>query len=95
MIEKLKTEDMHQFYLRTMDIGKRLVIPSRSSDPNFKVLLVPYAFGEEMPHTAWSQNRTHLKVEWSDQKDEFVFSKGENSRTKVKMIRDGRMIFDL
>ncbi|MEI7423806.1 MAG: hypothetical protein WCK18_17010 [Prolixibacteraceae bacterium] len=95
VIEKLKTEDMHQFYLRTMDIGKRLVIPSRSSDPNFKVLLVPYAFGEEMPHTAWSQNRTHLKVEWSDQKDEFVFSKGENSRTKVKMIRDGRMIFDL
>ncbi len=95
VIEKLKTEDMHQFYLRTMDIGKRLVIPSRSSDPNFKVLIVPYMHGEEMPQTTWSENRTRLRVEWSNQKDEFFFSKGENGRTKVKLVRDGKLIFDL
>lgn len=95
VIEKLKTEDMHQFYLRTMDIGKRLVIPSRSSDPNFKVLLFPYLHGEEMPVTQWNDDRTKLKVEWSDQKDEFIFTKVENGRTKVKLTRNGNLIFEL
>jgi hypothetical protein len=95
VIEKLKTEDMHQFYLRTMDIGKRLVIPSRSGNPNFKVLLFPYLQGEELPTTKWNEDRTKLNVEWSDQIDEFTFTKVENGRTKVKLFRNGQVIFDL
>lgn len=95
VIEKLKTEDMHQFYLRTMDIGKRLVIPSRSSDPNFKVLLFPYLHGEEIPKTEWNENRTKLKVEWSDQKDEFTFTTHSDKRTRLKLMRDGKLIFEI
>jgi hypothetical protein len=95
-IEKLKTEDMHQYYLRTMDLGKRLVVPSRSNAPNFKVLLFPYRHGEALPQTLWNADRTVLTVSWRDQKDVFYFSKkGETGRTKVKLERNGVVIFDL
>jgi hypothetical protein len=95
VIEKLKTEDMHQFYLRTMDLGKRLVIPSRSSEPNFKVLLFPHASGDELPQTVWNNDRTKLIVTFSNQQDEFYFTKGADGKTNVKLIRDGQTIFDL
>jgi len=95
VIEKLKTEDMHQFYLRTMDIGKRLVIPSRSSEPDFKVLLFPHASGDELPQTKWNDDRTILTVSFKDQADTFYFTKSPDGRTKIKMMRDGETIFDL
>jgi hypothetical protein len=95
VLENLKTEDMHQFYLRTMGPIKRLVIPSRSIGSSFKVLLFPYFHGEEQPVTEWNDNRTRLTVTWSDQKDEFIFSTGNNKRTHVKLVRDGNVIFDL
>ena len=94
-IEKIKTEDMHQFYLRTMDLGKRLVVPSRSNEPNFKVLLFPYLHGETLPKTEWNDDRSALTVSWSDQIDIFYFSKNiERGQTKVKMTRNGNVIFD-
>ncbi len=94
VIEKLKTEDMHQFYLRTMDIGKRLVIPSRSNNPNFKVLLFPHLSGEELPKTEWNADRTVLKVVFKDQSDTFYFTKTPQGRTKVKLVRNGEEIFN-
>jgi hypothetical protein len=92
--ENLKTEDMHQFYMRSMDLGKRLVIPSRSDDPNFKVLLFPYLHGEELPQTQWNENRTMLTVTFSNQKDLFYFSKSADNHSKTKMVRDGKVIFE-
>ncbi len=95
VIEKLKTEDMHQFYLRTMDIGKRLVIPSRSSEPDFKILLFPHASGDELPQTKWNEDRTTLIVTFKDQVDTLYFTKTTGGRTKVKLVRDGETIFEL
>jgi hypothetical protein len=95
VLENIKTEDMHQFYLRTMGPIKRLVIPSRGNGSNFKVLLFPYLQGEEQPITEWSNDRTQLTVSWSDQKDEFTFATSSDKRTHVKLVRDGKVIFDL
>ena len=95
VLENIKTEDMHQFYLRTMGPIKRLVIPSRGNGSNFKVLLFPYLYGEEQPVTEWSDNRTRLTVTWSDQKDEFRFNVGSDKRTHVKLVREGKVVFDL
>ncbi|MFP5039830.1 hypothetical protein [Parasediminibacterium sp. JCM 36343] len=91
--ENLKTEDMHQFYLRSMDIAKRLVVPSRSTSPNFKVLLFPYLHGEELPKTLWDATRTHLTVTWKDQKDEYTFTKQADGHTVSQLVRDGKVIF--
>ncbi|MFZ4456872.1 MAG: hypothetical protein ACOYOT_11700 [Bacteroidales bacterium] len=95
VLENIKTEDMHQFYLRTMGPIKRLVVPSRSTSGVFKVLLFPYLNGDELPTTEWSTDRTRLTVSWSDQKDEFTFTTGNDKRTRVKLIRDGKLFFDL
>lgn len=78
-----------------MDIGKRLVIPSRSSDPDFKVLLFPHAYGDELPETFWNDDRSKLTVRFKDQNDIFYFSKSTDGRTKIKMIRDNSVVFDL
>ena len=78
-----------------MDIGKRLVIPSRSSEPDFKVLLFPHASGDELPQTKWNEDRTFLIVSFKDQIDTFYFTKNSEGRTKVKLIRDGEVVFDL
>lgn len=93
VIEKLKTEDMHQFYLRTMGIGKRLVIPSRSSQPKFKVLLFPHLHGQELPETNWNAEKTILTVTFKDQQDIFYFSDLKDGRTGVKLVRDDEIIF--
>jgi len=95
VLENIKTEDMHQFYLRTMGPIKRLVIPSRGNVSNFKVLLFPYLQGEEQPVTEWNTDRTQLTVSWSDQEDEFSFKTGNDKRTHVKLVRDGQVIFEL
>ena len=93
VIEKLKTEDMHQFYLRTMDIGKRLVIPSRSTQPKFKVLLFPHLNGQELPKTKWNEDRTMLTVTFKDQEDVFYFTESNEGRTNVKLIRNDEILF--
>jgi hypothetical protein len=93
VIEKLKTEDMHQFYLRTMDIGKRLVIPSRSTQPKFKVLLFPHLSGQELPKTKWNADRTMLTVSFKDQVDVFYFSEFKEGRTGVKLVRNDEILF--
>ncbi len=93
VIEKLKTEDMHQFYLRTMDIGKRLVIPSRSSQPEFKVLLFPHLNGDKLPNTKWNEDRSILTVEFDDQIDTFYFTKTNTGRTRIKLVRDNEILF--
>lgn len=95
VMEKIKTEDLHQFYLRTMDLGKRLVIPSRSVTPNFKVLIFPHLSGDALPETEWNVDRTILKVNFSDQKDLFYFKKGINGKTIVRLERDGELIFEM
>ena len=93
VIEKLKTEDMHQFYLRTMDIGKRLVIPSRSNQPKFKVLLFPHLNGQELPKTMWNADRTMLTVTFKEQQDVFYFSESKEGRTGVKLVRNDEILF--
>ena len=92
--ENIKTEDMHQFYMRTMDLAKRLVVPSRSTNPNFKVLLFPYLHGEELPKTLWNVNRTKLTVTWSDQQDEITFTKTSDGHTQTKLVRNSKVIFE-
>ncbi|MDR2676380.1 MAG: heparinase II/III-family protein [Opitutaceae bacterium] len=92
-IEHLKTEDMHQFYLRSMGLGKRLVIPARAAEGAFKVLLFPCLHGDEQPETEWNAGRTRLTVSWHDQKDIFTFIKQPDGRTVVGMERNGRKVF--
>ena len=95
-MEHLKTEDIHQFYLRSMGLGKRLVIPARCNGaPNYKVLLFPYLHGEEIPQTEWNADRTKLTVKWSDQTDHFTFTPGEDGRTRITLQGDSQITYSI
>jgi hypothetical protein len=79
-------------YPRWHTPGKRLVIPSRSVAPNYKVLLFPYRYSEEIPLTVWDQDHGQLTVEWSDQRDKYDFSMGSDGRTRFRLRRDSNVI---
>lgn len=67
--------------------GKRLVIPSYSVAPNYKIMLYPYRHGEALPETSFSQDGTVLKVEWPDQKDHYDIEVDEHGRTHMELTR--------
>jgi hypothetical protein len=68
--------------------GKRLVIPSYSVAPNYKIMLFPYRYGDELPKTVWNANKTELQVSWSDQVDTVSFHKDGDGCTQVKLQRN-------
>ncbi len=77
---------------RSFGFNKRLVVPSYSNEPKFKMLLYPHKSGEETPQVTWNDDHTVATVEWSDQKDVITFSEGEDGRTRLQIERDGEVI---
>jgi hypothetical protein len=71
---------------RSFGPDKRIVVPSRSVEPRFKILLVPFRHGETLPETVLNQGA--LQVRWPDQKDEIQFRVGDDGRTRVSVGRD-------
>ncbi|VGO16248.1 hypothetical protein PDESU_04839 [Pontiella desulfatans] len=80
---------------RSFGLVKRLVVPSFSVEPKFKMLLFPHRQGDTLPEIAWNDARTQVSVEWADQKDVISFADGEDGRTRVKIVRDGKTITEL
>lgn len=86
-------------YLKNMRwgrAGKRLVIPSQSIEPKFKILLYPFREGEALPITEWnSPKREVLSVSWPDQSDEITFSSEANGRTLLKIQRGSEIVINV
>ena len=82
-------------YARFVGLGKRLVVPSKSVSPEFKVLLFAHRFNEALPVSKWNNDRTRVTVEWKDQKDEVVFRKDTDGRTRVTLRREGKPVMSL
>ena len=95
VFEKVNTQ---LFKDRTFGVDKRLVIPSLSIAPNFKVLLYPFLSGEKLPTTTLkdSGNGTKiLKITSSDNtvNDEFIFKMNREGRSEIKYNKAGQSIF--
>ena len=74
---------------------KRLVVPSRSVEPNFKVLLYPHRKGAKLPVTTWNKNRDQVTVKFTKQVDVITFKKGSKGRTTISVERDGKKLGNL
>ena len=73
--------------------GQRLVIPCYAVSPNYKVMLMPYRYGDTLPETVWNTDRTELTITWGDQQDVYTFSTpGTEDRTTFSMTRNGTPI---
>jgi hypothetical protein len=80
---------------RSFGLARRLVVPSFSVHPDFKMLLFPYRHGEETPAVEWSPDRTVLSIQWQDQKDVVEFEIGPDGRTRYTITRDDLLIADV
>lgn len=70
-----------------LDTTRRLVIPSDSVSPDYRVLLYPYRQGDPLPKTLWDAKRATVTVELPGQKDEITFSAGSLGKTNVVVRR--------
>ena len=91
-VEFVKTDDTHQNYLRSLGVGKRLVLPSRSVAPDYKVLLFPFRMGESLPVTTWNADKTTMTLECDGVKDEYLFTKGADGRTRMQLKRGSESV---
>lgn len=70
----------------------RIKIPAYAVEPEFKVLLYPYRFGEPLPFTRWSDDRSELLVSFDGQEDAYIFQRGTGGRTVFAMRRNGQPV---
>lgn len=76
-------------------IERRLVLTSRSVQPNFKVMLYPFILGKDLlPVTTWNWWRTVMKIDWPNTSytDRMEFPVAENGKVNVIVRRDDKII---
>lgn len=68
---------------------RHLVIPSDSVSPDFKMLIYPYHQGTPLPLTRWDSSHAQLSINWDDQQDTAVLTKGSSGKTHLTLNRKG------
>ncbi len=71
-------------------VAKRIRVTAFSADPSYKILIFPFLFGDALPRTEWSADRSKLNVTIDDVTDSYTFAKGEGGRTLLAMGRGGK-----
>jgi hypothetical protein len=89
-LETFEKKDTNSRDGRTFGLDKRLVIPSRSTSPAFKVLLLPFRAGATPPVVTWDDNGQRATIRSGDVADVWAFSVGADGRTRVAGRRDGK-----
>jgi hypothetical protein len=73
----------------------KLCIHAKTSDPQFKMLLVPQIAGQESPTTSWNAAKTAVKISWPDQTDAVTFTHVDGGRTGFSIVRNGQSIMQM
>jgi hypothetical protein len=66
---------------------RRLVIPSDSVEPDFRVLLYPYRQGAPLPETRWNAGHNAVTVAWAGQTDMVQFLPKADGSTRIAVSR--------
>jgi hypothetical protein len=65
---------------------RRLLIPSDSVQPDYRVLLYPYRQGAPLPQTAWNADRTGITVAWPGQADTVRYIAKPDGSTRITVV---------
>ena len=68
----------------------RLVINSRSKEGRFRVLLIPFRMGDEIPRIIHAPGSNEAILEWNDQRDLLKFQSVSGTATLLGVTRDGK-----
>lgn len=66
----------------------RLIIPSHSVAPDYKILLFPHRVGDELPTTSITERE--MTIAWSDQKQVYRLGKSPGGATTFTLQGDGQ-----
>lgn len=75
------------------ELLKRVVVPSRSVVPGYKIMIYPFVVGEPLPQTRWNSSGTRLTIRLPGQRDAWTFHSSPSGRTLLNMARDGKPVF--
>lgn len=81
-------------HLEKFEGYNQVTVPARAISPEFRVLVYPYKFGEELPKTTWSKDRTELTVSFKGQIDTYHFGSADGGRTVLEMERNGSNVLN-
>jgi hypothetical protein len=84
-IEFMKHDDTHQYAGRSLGLGRRLVLPSRSVEPRYRVLLFPFRQGETLPETRW-ESPDVLAVSANEVTRRVRFTPAEDGSTRLSIL---------
>ena len=73
-------------------VHKRLVIPARSAEPRFKILLYPHLEGDPLPDVLWNDERSACELVFPDQTDRLAFAPAADGRSAMSVSRDGKLL---
>lgn len=94
-VETFEKKDFcNDFGGRSFDLDKRLVVPSRSVTPNFKILLYPHRYGDPLPRTDYEEGGDGFNIRIGNQHDRIDLGRLETGRTALRISRDGQVIAD-
>ncbi|WP_161496082.1 chitobiase/beta-hexosaminidase C-terminal domain-containing protein [Zobellia sp. OII3] len=71
-----------------------LSIPANAVDPEYKVMLFPFRFGDKLPTTVWSDDLTQLTVNVGGNTDIYTFGRTDKERTVYAMERNGKNVMN-
>ncbi len=70
----------------------RTRVVAETVECRFRILLVPFRMGEEVPRIDVDSYTGNVAITWSDQSDELEFEVGKDDRTRLKVSRGGEEI---
>ncbi len=91
-VETFEKKDMITPGGRTFGMSKRLVVPSRSKSPRYKVMIYPYRHRlDTLPETNWQGESITIKI--NNQIDTLSFEKAPTGRSLLELKRGSEILF--
>lgn len=86
------TKGLHPTNFSNMitDNYNRISIDTKAIQANYKVLLLPFKYGEKLPVINYKNNQA--TITWADGQQDIINFKVENNRSKVSVTRAGEII---
>lgn len=69
-------------------------IPAFGKSPEYRVMVFPHRFGDPMPITEWSDDRSRLTIKVGKNIDIYDFDQTDRERTVFSMVRNGEKVMD-
>ena len=69
-------------------------VPAFGKSPEYRVMVFPHRFGDKLPSTEWSDDRSRLTIKVGGNVDVYDFDQTDRERTVFTMGRNGKKVTD-